>query len=416
MAELLSRPGEAGGTSDGGPAAAPQGAAHALGDGHSGAALALAVLADREDDAELRRAAHGRLAAAVKSPGAMRGGGLFSGAAAIAFAARTMARRPGDYRTLLDGLTPRIRQAAAGRVTELRADLAAGAGLRAHTYDAVSGAAGLGRLLLALEPDQPALADLLAALVELAEPSGGVLPRWWVAGGPGLPGADPTYPRGHLNLGLAHGIPGPLALLALAWLRGVRVPGQDEAIDALASWLAARRAPAGRDSTAGGFWPMTVRVEDEEAGHLPADPPTRAAWCYGTPGAARALFLAGTALNRSDWQATAVAALAGTLRDPSSWNLDGAGLCHGTGGLLRITQRMAEESGSAELAEHLPMLASAVAADLDRALAADGSSGLLEGRAGAALALYAYVRAGAGGASVGAGDAAAEWDAFLLIG
>ncbi|MFJ2577182.1 lanthionine synthetase LanC family protein [Kitasatospora aureofaciens] len=411
VAELLSRPGTPGRP----PAPAPhQGAEHALAAGRTGTALALAVLADHEDAegapeaaAELRRAAHGQLAAAVKSPGGTRGGGLFSGAAALAFAARTMARRPGEYRSLLDALAPRVRQAAAARVAELRADLAAGAGLRAHTFDTVSGVAGLGRLLLALEPDGPALADLLTALVELAEPTGTTLPRWWTAGGPGLPGADPDFPQGHLNLGLAHGIPGPLALLALARLRGVGLPGQDEAIDeaieALASWLAARQTPTGS-------WPMTLRVEDERAGRPPADPPTRAAWCYGTPGAARALFLAGAALRRPDWQATAVAALAGTLAaDPSGWNLDGPGLCHGTAGLLRITQRTAEESGSAELAAHLPALAATVGAELDTVLAAGHPSGLLEGTAGAALALHGYTR-------TTTADPAAEWDAFLLIG
>ncbi|MFJ3217841.1 lanthionine synthetase LanC family protein [Kitasatospora sp. NPDC086801] len=461
VAESLSRPGaleepaaEGGGASATTPPAAPPAAAHTLGAGRSGAALALAVLADREDDPALRRAAHGHLAAAVKSPGAMRGGGLFSGAAAIAFAARTMARRPGEYRTLLDGLAPRVRQAAAGRVADLRADLAAGAGLRAHTFDTVSGAAGLGRLLLALEPDGPVLADLLAALVALAEPTGGVLPRWWTAGGPGLPGAAPGFPRGHLNLGLAHGVPGPLALLALARLRGVHVPGQDEAIEALASWLAARRVPgpvapvgsaptdpastdpasteldptepdptgrgaAGGRPGVGGSWPMTLRVEDEEAGRLPADQPTRAAWCYGTPGAARALFLAGAARGRSDWRTTAVAALTDTLRDPAGWNLQGPGLCHGTGGLLRIAQRMAEESGSAELAAHLPALAATVAGQLDTALGAGDPPGLLEGTAGAALALHAHAcapaRTAAQASSAGTGDAAEEWDAFLLI-
>ncbi|MFF3003732.1 lanthionine synthetase LanC family protein [Kitasatospora sp. NPDC057940] len=443
VAELLSRPGaleEPAADATTSSASVPPPAAHTLGAGRSGAALALAVLADREDDAALRRAAHGHLAAAVKAPGAMRGGGLFSGAAAIAFAARTMARRPGEYRTLLDGLTPRVRQAAAGRVADLRADLAAGTGLRAHTFDAVSGAAGLGRLLLALEPTGPALADLLTALVALAEPTGGVLPRWWTAGGPGLPGAAPGFPRGHLNLGLAHGVPGPLALLALARLRGVRVPGQDEAIEALASWLAARRIPgpvepadpvgpvpaepvpvgpdaAGGRPGVGGSWPMTVRVEDEEAGRLPADQPTRAAWCYGTPGAARALFLAGAARGRSDWRTTAVAALTDTLRDPAGWNLQGPGLCHGTGGLLRIAQRMAEDSGSAELTARLPGLAATVASRLDTALGAGDPPGLLEGTAGAALALHAHARprTAAQASSAGTGDAAEEWDAFLLI-
>ncbi|MFE4977505.1 lanthionine synthetase C family protein [Kitasatospora sp. NPDC056651] len=395
-----------------GPVSPETAAGPGLGTGLAGTALALAVLADQ--DPGLRRAAHERLTEAVRAPGAMRGGGLYSGVAAVAFAARTMARAPGEYRGLLDALTPRVGESAAGRAAALRADLAAGAGLRAHTFDAVSGAAGLGRLLLALEPDGPALAGVLAALVELAAPSepteptaptepaaptGGPLPRWWTAGGPGLPGADPDHPRGHVNLGLAHGIPGPLALLALAWRQGVRVPGQDEAIEALALGLAAHRMPAGG-------WPMTVRVEDVEQGRPPADAPTRAAWCYGTPGAARSLFLAGTALGRDDWRAAAVTALADALAEPAGWHLSGAGLCHGTGGLLRITQRMAEDSGSADLAAHLPALAEATARDLAAALAADEPATLLEGTAGAALALHARTHPDA---------AAPDWDAFLLL-
>ncbi|MFI6151442.1 lanthionine synthetase LanC family protein [Kitasatospora sp. NPDC051170] len=360
-----------------------------LGAGHSGAALALSVLAG--EDPALRRAAHGQLAAAVKAPGAMRGGGLYSGAAAVAFAARTMARGPGEYRGLLDALTPRVAESAAGRVAALRADLAAGAGLRAHTFDTVSGAAGLGRLLLALDPHGPALADLLAALVELAAPTGKALPRWWTAGGPGLPGADPDHPRGHLNLGLAHGIPGPLALLSLARLHGVQTPGQDEAIEALALELAAHRLPTGG-------WPMTVRIEDAESGRPPADPHTRAAWCYGTPGTARALHLAGTALARDDWRATAVTALATTLAAPATWHLSGPGLCHGTAGLLRITHRMAEDSTT--LAAHLPALTAATTRDLTTALATGEPATLLEGTAGAALALH---------------PSDGNWDACLLL-
>ncbi|MFJ5228462.1 lanthionine synthetase LanC family protein [Kitasatospora sp. NPDC088391] len=369
-----------------------------LGTGLSGAALALAVLAG--PDQELRRAAHGRLAAAVRAPGAMRGGGLYSGAAAVAFAARLMARAPGEYGGLLAALLPKVRESAAGRAAGLRADLAAGAGLRAHTFDAVSGLAGLGRLLLALEPDGPATAAALSALVELAGPGDGPLPRWWTAGGPGLPGADPDEPRGHLNLGLAHGMPGPLALLSVARARGVRVPGQDAAIEDLAVRLAAHRRPAGG-------WPMTVRVEDAERGRVPADAPTRAAWCYGTPGAARALFLAGQALDREDWRETAVAELAGALADPAGWQLEGPGLCHGTGGLLQTVRRTAEESGSAALAAHLPALAAATARDLAAALAADAPAALLEGTAGAALALHAHLHPG------GAEDG---WDACLLLG
>ncbi|MFJ9690668.1 lanthionine synthetase C family protein [Kitasatospora sp. NPDC101183] len=356
-----------------------------LGAGLSGEALALGVLAG--EDPALRRAAHERLAAAVRAPGAMRGGGLYSGAAAVALAARTMARAPGEYRGLLDALVPRVGESAVGRAAALRADLAAGAGLRAHTFDTVSGASGLGRLLLDLEPYGASLAAVLTALVDLAAPTGGARPRWWTAGGPGLPEAE-----GHVNLGLAHGIPGPLALLSLAWSRGVRVPGQEEAIEALALWLTTHRLPAGG-------WPMTVRLDGPDA-----EATTRAAWCYGTPGVARALHLAGAALDREDWRTTAVTDLAATLADPATWHLSGPGLCHGPAGLLRITHRMAD--GSAALAAHLPALATATTRALTDALTAPEPATLLEGTTGAALALHAHTNPG-----TDSGD----WDAFLLL-
>ncbi|KJS51707.1 hypothetical protein VM98_35680, partial [Streptomyces rubellomurinus subsp. indigoferus] len=75
------------------------------------------------------------------------------------------------------------------------------------------------------------------------------------------------------------------------------------------------------------------------------------AWCYGTPGAARALFLAGTALGRADWRDAAVAAPADALADPAAWHLAGARLCHGTGGRLRSVLRIAQDSVSAPPAD-----------------------------------------------------------------
>ncbi|KJS52151.1 hypothetical protein VM98_33205, partial [Streptomyces rubellomurinus subsp. indigoferus] len=87
------------------------------------------------------------------------------------------------YRGLLDALVPRVGESAAGRVVALRADLAAGAGPRAHTSDAASGAAGPGRLLLALEPDGPARAGVLAALADRPAPGAGARPPGGPAGG-----------------------------------------------------------------------------------------------------------------------------------------------------------------------------------------------------------------------------------------
>lgn len=277
--------------------------ADSLAAGHPGVALLFTTLAaDRGGDA--RTVAHGHLAAAIRADGGLHATGLYAGMAAVAFAARLAATGPAAYRSVLTTLTPRLADAAVERAWHLRTARAAGTGVAAHQYDAVSGVAGLARLLLALDPRGPALRHCLEALTDLAEPAAtghGTLPGWWSAAGPGRDVPSPDYPRGHLNLGLAHGIPGPLAVLALALEQGVRVPGQEEAVARLAGWLVQRRS----EDAYGPYWAMTLRAEDELAGALPPSPATRAAWCYGSPGVARALFLAGRALGEPAWRRTA---------------------------------------------------------------------------------------------------------------
>ncbi|MFD7339458.1 lanthionine synthetase C family protein [Streptomyces violascens] len=354
--------------------------------GHPGIALLFTTLA-ADGDAEARSVAHAHLAAAIRPAGGLRASGLFGGTAAVAFAARVAATGPDTYRSLLDTVTPRVAGAAVERARALRAGRAAGTGTPSHLYDAVSGASGLARLLLALDPHGPALRECLEALVELAEPAVtpyGTLPGWWTADGPGARGPHPDFLRGHLNLGLAHGIPGPLAVLALAHEQGVRVRGHAEAIGRLAGWLAGRVHEDG----CGPYWPLTVRAEDELSGERPPNPPTRAAWCYGTPGVARALFLAGRALAEKGWQELAGRSIRAVLaRSVDTRALEGPGLCHGTGGLLQIAARMAYEMDDAALSAQLPSLAWKL---VEGMRGVDGL-GFLEGEAGAALALHTYV-------------------------
>ncbi|NEE13965.1 lanthionine synthetase, partial [Streptomyces sp. SID7499] len=87
----------------------------------------------------------------------------------------------------------------------------------------------------------------------------------------------------HVNLGLAHGVPGPLALLSLAWRAGVRVDRQDEAIERIMQLLTRLRTTDG----AGPRWPHLMTRERIESGAPPER--GRDSWCYGVLGAARAV-------------------------------------------------------------------------------------------------------------------------------
>ncbi|WP_306338030.1 lanthionine synthetase C family protein [Streptomyces sp. KL118A] len=368
-----------------------------LADGHPGVALLLASLA--HTDPAYGRATHAHLTAAVTGVRRPAREGLYAGLPAVAFAARTAVDRPGAYAGLLTRLDAQV-ALVVRRIVEADAPrVAAGeAGARMYGYDVVAGLSGLGRLLLAAGPDHRETTELLLThLVALTRPvtgpGGRTVPGWWTSD-PVLVSEPDGIPGGHLNVGLAHGIPGPLALLSLAHRAGFRVPGQERAIRTIAEWLLARR------SADGAGWPNIVPLAAELAaasgGPRPDLAEARTGWCYGTPGVARSLQLAALALKEPDWNRQAVAAVALTcdradFADPT--------LCHGLAGLTTIVALMAQEPGGAELRSFLPVLTDSLAAAADPAhpfvwpAAAPGEGtlvhrpGFLDGAAGAALAL-----------------------------
>ncbi|GIJ60072.1 lanthionine synthetase C family protein [Virgisporangium aurantiacum] len=404
-----------------------------LADGYPALALLYAELG--HTDRAYRRTAHAHLTAATgEGAGTITNGpdaSLYYGSAALAFAASRAAHRPGEYAGLLTPLDERIAAGVTKALAPERERMAAGrAGTAFARYDVISGAAGVGRYLLDRcvhgpgGPARTALTEILAYLTALSRPVGD-LPGWWVNHAPD------TGPGEHANAGLAHGVPGPLALLAVAWTAGVRVPGQDEAIDRYATWLLDW---SGRDAD-GPYWPDTLPRETLRS--RPVRPVrARAAWCYGTFGVARALQLAGAAAGRPAWTTAAVtaaeAAAEAVVADPPCGPADGpdgnhdhlgrpteSGLCHGWGGLLHLTRRVAADAGDPPgLRSAVSGLARRVATLYDPQArfgfrARDpvtweltDMSGFLEGAAGTALALHAYATGE---------PPASGWDAALLV-
>jgi hypothetical protein len=362
-------------------------------------------------DARYRHVAHRYLADAAAAMTAAPPAGLYFGPGALAFAASCAVQRAAEYagvrgaraRPIVDGVSDRLR-------SEWERMRAGRPGTDFTAYDTITGLAGIGRYLLRRgQRVRASLVDILMYLTALARPLAD-LPGWWVAHA-----ADEFDDRseGHANLGLAHGLPGPLALLALAWRSGVRVPDQDRAMTRMTEWLLDLR---GADEF-GPYWPSTVsRAGLRARPRRPA--PARAAWCYGTPGVARALQLAGLALDRPDWTATAVEAVEAMLSRPEhAYGVSDAGLCHGWAGVLHLTRRIGADAAAPWTIEAAERLARRVVTSFDprapfgfRAHRPDPAqpadlAGFLEGTAGVALALHAYLRDE---------PPASGWDAALL--
>ncbi|TFE31185.1 lanthionine synthetase [Frankia sp. B2] len=258
---------------------------------------------------------------------------------------------------------------------------------RRHVAARPGGVTGLGVVARRLD-DLDLLREVLAYLVLLTEPIDG-LPGWWCPHGPSRTKAGP--PGGHGNHGIAHGITGPAALLALALLDGVRVDGQEQALRTICQWLDTWRRPASE----GSWWPEFVTLDDLDCGEPRQRGPLRPSWCYGAPGIARTQQLAARALGDTTREHLAETAFAACIRDPAQLaRLTEPGLCHGTAGLLATARRIAADART-------PIaLAPLLRLHQDTAAAADASPGFLDGSAGAELAVAGTTT---------------SWDACLLL-
>lgn len=204
------------------------------------------------------------------------------------------------------------------------------------------------------------------------------------------------------NLGVAHGVPGVIPVLALCSAAGVAA-ARELTVSAV-EWLLAQRL-SGDPEAAFGYW-------------IEAPEPARAAWCYGDPGIAAALLVAARALGRVDWEAEAIAlARRAAARPPDGCGVVDPWLCHGAAGLGHLFNRIHQATGDESLAAGAKRWLERTLAmrdpegdgfagfhprDVERELGSDGS-GFLTGAAGVGLALLAA-----------ATDVEPAWDRLLV--
>jgi hypothetical protein len=332
--------------------------------------------------------------------------GLFGGLSGLAYATWYLSHGETRYlrarAAIEDTLVP---QAVAFAQT-----LATKSGMAVEEFDVVSGISGVAAYLLGRTSDdraRQALESILGAMVAILsrdEPA----PKWHTPAD--LISARQMigkFPDGNLNCGLAHGLPGMLSVLALASSQGVETPGQREALHRWAYWLKARHMP----DQWGGSWPAAVSV-----GSTPAPVPAPAGWCYGNPGVARTLWLAGNALDDSCLRETALDAIRAVYQRPvSRRGISSPTFCHGVSGLLHITLRFANDTGLPDFAD----AADALLGQLLKSFAEDSvfgfraydsearlvdSPALLDGAAGVALVLLAVTS-----------DQDPSWDRIFLL-
>lgn len=309
--------------------------------GDAGLALAFGHASFVERSSKWEEVAHSYLVHAVQGVHEVNVGtmGLLSGLAGVAFSV--------NY--LSNGLTRHVRtlqqleSLLIERTRVLTDALPPGGGLHPSVFDVAYGLSGIGRYLLLAahrsEGAQRVLEQILHTFVRwslLGAPQGFYVPPSHAA-----PSDDASSgPSGYFDIGLAHGLPGPLALISLAHAAGLEVPGLAEAATALV-----RGIQAAIDET---IWGPDVRPRL----HVLDTPPprkglSRTAWCYGNPGVARSLQIAGQAFNKPDWLHMARKLMDSALnRDFELRAIPAPSLCHGIAGLAVIVRRFYGQDSS----------------------------------------------------------------------
>ncbi|WP_441248176.1 lanthionine synthetase C family protein [Kitasatospora sp. McL0602] len=376
-----------------------------LGNGSPGIALLFAELGHL--DSAWHGPMHRYLRRALRDLTPDRPQGLHDGLTAVAFSIRCA---PDACRSEYAGVVPRlddfiekyVREVIAAERSQPSPSGRGGGGARGvgttfRASDVISGVAGIARYLLLPGVDRKATLHLcLEHLVGLSAPvrdGGSDLPGWWMRHAPDLrPGGG-----GHLNFGMAHGVAGLLSVLSLAWRQGARVAGQGEAIGRMADWLLVQS----RKDSAGPLWPASqTRAEYLSRDVEPSHP--RPSWCYGPPGIARALQIAGESMGEPRWvEAAALALRASFERLRQKRSLPEVGLCHGSAGLLHTAAVMNRSLTDLRIEAEVEALTQEVLAAADersafgyrvRQLGVERDldfPGFLQGAAGIALALHA---------------------------
>jgi lantibiotic biosynthesis protein len=262
-------------------------------------------------------------------------------------------------------------------------------------YDLISGTVGAGLYLLAAPPSVSRTAHLRTIVDELeatARPANdGVM--WFTAPELLPPWQRALAPNGYVNLGLAHGVPGVIGLLARMLTAGIEPTRTRTLLERAMTWMQAA-ALTGTHS----------RFSTWSGESLPSHP-SRLGWCYGDLGIAPVFLMAARAAGRDDWHAEArtMWQLA-AARDPATAGIEDGAICHGAGGIAHLFARLHHATGDGLLADaarywYRKLLDFrqpdtgiggflALAREADRSWF-EAKAGVLEGSAGIGLALLA---------------------------
>ena len=313
--------------------------------------------------------AHHHLAFAVQNNRQIRNISLFGGLTQIGMATRFLNSQSERYGKLLTNI-----DVTANKEAELMAlavtDAAKNGTLSFAKYDIVSGLAGVAIYLISRTTDgyaQSSLEAVLRALIYLSQSDENSLmnlktPRSFVNGF--LAGRSVPYDA-LVNCGLAHGVPGVLGALSLAHQSGLYAPDLAASVQRVLQWLTAHSM----SDEWGNSWPDAIAIDSDNKYFSPSGI-TMDAWCYGSIGTARAVYLASKSLGDLESELFARQVVEDSIlgRSRTKYKDLSPTICHGLSGMLLACYRFHQDTKSDVLGKAAKQLLDTLTAKYDDSL------------------------------------------------
>lgn len=263
---------------------------------------------------------------------------MFSGLSGIGLAATCLSKKGTRYQNFISNINNIISEKAYGIIEYLKMKRFP----NMEDYDSITGLAGIASYSMLFPKEmEKTISGILEYIVELCQDKQiGELqvPGWFIPPENYFSERDRSISSdGFFNIGLSHGIPALLIILSNAKELNIYVDGQDECIKKLAEFLIKYRIKEG-DKV---YWGTHVTLEEFEKGTI-INKYTRDAWCYGSPGVAYSLLIAGKTLENQSYIDFAVNGL--EMASNRLYDIYSPSFCHGLSGVAYICQRFFEET------------------------------------------------------------------------
>lgn len=198
-----------------------------------------------------------------------------------------------------------------------------------------------------------------------------------------------SYMEGHLDLGLSHGVSGPLATLAI-YNQFVK---KDKSVETTIKETAQFLISLAQKTEQGIIWPKKIPSQDLRNNKYQLDN-RNDSWCYGEVGIARSIFLAARTLEDKEMESFAISIYEQICHiEPKALKLFSLTFCHGYAGLAHMFHQMYLDTNISNFKDYYILLINFIVDTYKKEdtslLEENKSPGVLDGEGGLILALLA---------------------------